>query len=63
MRAILDQALEALALDDNNFDGTKYRKLHIITQYILNVLYSSDHGTEKLVETSKYSVSLAMGVG
>ena len=52
MRAILDQALGALALDDNNFDGTKYRKLHIITQYILNVLYSSDHGTEKLVETS-----------
>ena len=63
MRAILDRALEALALDDKNFDGTKYRKLHIITQYILNVLYSSDHGTEKLVETSKYSVSLAMGVG
>ena len=41
MRAILHQALEASALDDKNFDGTKYRKLHIITQYILNILYSS----------------------
>ena len=57
MRAILDQALEALALDDKNFDGTKYRKLHIITQYILNVLYSSDHGTEKMVRLKLQNIA------